>query len=88
MVKGKVRPTCCLSYSEGAETKPKSASYTCECGTTFKGLKAWRELHNEVRDLHTFGSGPDRPLPPFPGKASFSRQTPAFLAARAKAIER
>ena len=43
MVKGKVRPTCCLSYSEGAETKPKSASYTCECGTTFKGLKAWRE---------------------------------------------
>ena len=49
---------------------------------------AWRELHHEVRDLHTFGSGPDRPLPPFPGKASFSRQTPAFLAARAKAIER
>ena len=49
---------------------------------------AWRDLHTEVRDLHTFGSGPDRPLPPFPDKASFSRQTPSFLAARAKAIER
>ena len=49
---------------------------------------AWRDLHTKVRDLHTFGSGPDRPLPPFPDKASFSRQTPSFLAARAKAIER
>ena len=49
---------------------------------------AWRDLHTEVRDLHTFGSGPDRPLPPFPDKASFSRQTPSFLAARAKALAR
>ena len=39
---------------------------------------AWRDLHTEVRDLHTFGSGPDRPLPPFPDKASFSRHVPRY----------
>ena len=37
----KVRPTCCLAFSEGE--KPKTATYTCECGHNFEGLKAWRE---------------------------------------------
>ena len=48
MVKAKVKPTCCLSYSEGA--KPRTATYNCECGVSFVGLKAWRE-HMTARSM-------------------------------------
>ena len=42
MVKaGKVKSTCRLESSEGP--KPKTATYTCTCGTSFDGLKAWRQ---------------------------------------------
>lgn len=46
----KVKATCSLYESEGE--KPKSASYTCTCGSTFEGLKAWREHMVARSQLH------------------------------------
>ena len=45
----KVTPQCQLASSDGFE-KPKTAKYTCKCGETFDGLKAWRE-HMVQRSL-------------------------------------
>ena len=47
---------------------------------------AWRAIHRVVREA----ADPSRSaaLPEFPAKANWTRQTPAFLAARGKAIER
>jgi GR25 family glycosyltransferase involved in LPS biosynthesis len=39
----KARPDCCLAETIVPEDKPKSAQYSCVCGGTFDGLKAWRE---------------------------------------------
>jgi len=61
----KVRPTCCLAFSEGE--KPKTATYTCECGHNFEGLKAWREhmiARSQLRKL------PERIVLPGVGKKS------------------
>ena len=49
MVKNfRAKPTCCLVESEGE--RPKSATYYCQCGGTFEGLKAWRE-HMVARSM-------------------------------------
>ena len=40
----KARASCCLTLSEGFE-KPKTALYTCSCGSQFEGLKAWSSMH-------------------------------------------
>jgi hypothetical protein len=45
----KVTPQCQLASTDGFE-KPKNAKYTCKCGETFDGLKAWRE-HMVQRSL-------------------------------------
>ena len=45
----KVTPQCQLASPDGFE-KPKNAKYTCKCGETFDGLKAWRE-HMVQRSL-------------------------------------
>ena len=44
---------------------------------------SWRAIHRAVRDV----KGRTSPLPPFPDKNNWTRQTPTFLAARGKAIE-
>ena len=42
MVKLAVKQSCCLESVSGFE-QPKKATYTCNCGSQFAGLKLWRE---------------------------------------------